>query len=172
MAGEIGLAVGEIGVAEAVVDVGGIRIGNNVELEEFDGGFDFAGLEIFVAHAIHKRFGEEDVSGMVVAAHDENLGGLGGVAGLVDVIEKAVLVLSEDRSEDGGNGGVRAEGVGEPGDDVGGKILVQVEEFDTVAAFGEMFKLVHGVGGEAVDPLHVFDDPGIGIVIGDGGEKR
>jgi len=41
-----------------------------------------------------------------------------------------------------------------------------------VAAFGEMFKLVDGVGGEAVNPFHEFDNAGIGIVIGDGGEKR
>ena len=67
---------------------------------------------------------------------------------------------------------MRAEGVVEPSDDVAGKILVQVEELDAVAAFGEMFKLVDGVGGEAVDPFHEFDDAGIGIVIGDGGEKR
>jgi len=49
---------------------------------------------------------------------------------------------------------------------------VQVEELDAMAAFGEVFELVDGVGGEAVDPFHELDDAGIGIVIGDGSEKR
>jgi len=65
---------------------------------------------------------------------------------------------------------MRTEGVVEPSDDVEGEIFVEVEEFDAVAAFGEMFKLVEGIGGEAKGPFHEFDYAGIGVVVGNGEE--
>jgi len=171
LADQIGLAVGEVGVAEAVVDIGGIGIGGDVELEQSDGGFDVSCSQRIVAEAIHDGFGEDDFLGIALAGFGEKLRGFGRTTRLIEKIEELVLVFGEDGSAHGGNDGMRAEGVAEPSDDVGGKILVQVEHFDTVAAFGEMFKLVDGVGGEAVNPFHEFDDAEIGIVIGDGGEE-
>ena len=96
--------------------------------------------------------------------------GFGGVGGVVNLIEEMILMLGESGGASGGDDGMRAEGVGEPCDNFGGEIFVEGEEFDAVAAFGEMVKLVDGIGGETVNPFHEFDNGGIGIVIGDGGE--
>jgi len=171
LACEIGLTIGEIGVAEAIVNVGRIGIGEGVELEELDGGLGVASLQRFVAEAVHDGFGEDDFFGETLAGFGEESRGFGGVGGIVEKIEEVILVFSERGSERGRNGGMRAEGVGEPGDDVSGEILVEGEKFNAVAAFGEMLELVDGVGGETVDPFHEFDDAGIGIVVGDGSEE-
>jgi len=84
LTGKIGLAVGEIGVTEAVVDVGGIGIGCDVELEELDGGFDVAGLQVFVAEAIHDGLGEDHFLGITLASFGEELRGFGGAAGRIE----------------------------------------------------------------------------------------
>lgn len=56
--GEVALPCGEIGFAEAVVGVEALRVGFDVELEDFDGLFDLPRLQQAVADRVQLRLGE------------------------------------------------------------------------------------------------------------------
>ena len=56
-----------------------------------------AGLQRFVAEAIHDGFGEDHFLGITLASFGEKLRGFGGATRLVEKIEEVILVFGEDR---------------------------------------------------------------------------